>query len=351
MSKFIKDKQIDEELLASTVATAMRMLDNVIDINFYPTKEGDTANKKHRPVGLGIMGLQDALYQLNVAFDSPQALAYSDEMTELVSYYAILGSSKLAKERGAYSSFQGSKWHRNILPMDTLQLLEKERGCKIEQFGVATKDWKPVRDHIQKYGMRNSNTMAIAPTATISNISGCLPCIEPIYKNLYAKSNSSGDFTIINPYLLEDLKKLGLWNEQMRDKLKYYDGSIQQIDSIPQHIKNKYKTAFELDPFVLIQMTASRGKWIDQSQSHNVFLQGTSGKLLHELYTYAWKCGLKTTYYLRSLGASQIEKSTLDAKKYGFTQVRSYEQSKVVQQYALESKESEFEENNEIKTR
>lgn len=325
----IKNGDIDEPLLKSVVNTAMRILDNVIDLSFYPVKEGEISNMRHRPVGLGIMGLQDAFYQLDIAFDSPQALQFSDKLTEVVAYYALLASSELAKERGSYASFKGSKWDRNILPIDTIDLLEKERGKSIKRFGVTTKDWSIVRDHIRKYGMRNSNTMAIAPTATISNISGCLPCIEPIFKNLYVKSNSSGDFTVINPYLLHDLKKNGLWSKQMRDRIKYYDGSIQEIADIPLSIRNKYKTAFELNPFVLIEMTASRGKWIDQSQSHNVFLQGTSGKLLHDLYTYAWECGLKTTYYLRTIGASQIEKSTLDAKAYGFTQVRSYDKSKV----------------------
>lgn len=353
LSKFIQDdKQINLSLLQSTVKTAIRMLDNVIDLNFYPVKEGEVSNLRHRPIGLGLMGLQDALYQLDVAFDSQEALHYSDMLTENVSFYAILASSQLAKERGAYSSFKGSKWDRGILPMDTLDMLEKERGTAIKRFGKVTQDWSVVRNSIKKYGMRNSNTMAIAPTATISNISGCLPCIEPIYKNLYVKSNSSGDFTVINPYLLDDLKKLGLWNEQMRDQIKYYDGSVQSIDEIPQSIKDKYKTAFELDPFTLIGMTASRGKWIDQSQSHNVFLQGTSGKLLHDIYTYAWQCGMKTTYYLRSLGASQIEKSTLDAKKYGFTQVRSYEQATGNDQNAqsLMKNEKLEEDNKEIKT-
>lgn len=328
----IKNGEIDEALIKQTVDTAMRMLDNVIDLSFYPVKEGEFSNMRHRPVGLGVMGLQDALYQVDLAFDAPEALQFSDRLSEVVAFYAILASSQLAKERGAYATFKGSKWDRNILPMDTIDMLEKERGVPIKRFGLVTKDWSVVRDYIKKYGMRNSNTMAVAPTATISNISGCLPCIEPIFKNLYVKSNSSGEFTVMNPYLLADLKKLGLWNKYMRDQIKYYDGSVQQIAEIPPYIKNKYKTAFEIDPFVLIEMTASRGKWIDQSQSHNVFLQGTSGKLLHDLYSYAWLCGLKTTYYLRTVGASQIEKSTLDAKTYGFTQVRSYDKAKAEEQ-------------------
>lgn len=325
LGMFVQDGQINEAKMAQTIAVAIRMLDNVIDLNFYPTKEGQVSNFRHRPIGFGLMGLQDALYKLNISFDSPKALSCSDQLTELSSYYAILSSSMLAKERGAYGSYRGSKWDRGILPMDTIDMLEKERGIPVLKFGVVTKDWSVVRDHIKKYGMRNSNTMAIAPTATISNISGCFPCIEPIYKNLYVKSNASGDFTIVNSYLLDDLKKLGLWDGQMRDLLKYYDGSVQQIEHIPAELKAKYKTAFELDPQWMMTLTASRGKWIDQSQSHNVFLQGTSGKVLHDLYTYAWNCGIKTTYYLRSLGASQVEKATLDAEKYGFTQMRSYE--------------------------
>lgn len=327
LGQFVENGQINESLIAKTVKVAVRMLDNVIDINFYPTKEGQTANFLHRPIGLGIMGLQDALYKMDVAFSSPKAMEISDQLTEAVSYSAILASSNLAKERGAYCSYKGSKWDRNILPMDTLELLERERGLSITRFGKIMKDWSVVRDHIKKYGMRNSNTMAIAPTATISNISGCFPCIEPIYKNLYAKSNSSGDFTIANSYLMEDLKKIGMWTQQVRDQLKYYDGSLQMISGIPKHLKEKYKTAFELDPMWMVAMTASRGKFIDQSQSHNVFMQGTSGKLLNDIYFYAWQCGLKTMYYLRTLGASQIEKSTLDAQTYGFTQMRSYEQT------------------------
>lgn len=331
LAMFVKDGAIDEATLASTVKTAVRMLDNVIDLNFYPTPEGQTANFRHRPIGLGIMGLADAFYKMDIAFDSPRALEISDQLTELTAYYAILTSSSLAKERGAYCSYRGSKWDRGILPMDTLDLLEQERGMPILRFGKITKDWSVVRDHIKKYGMRNSNTMAIAPTATISNISGCFPCIEPIYKNLYVKSNSSGEFTIINSYLIADLKKLGLWNEKMRDVLKYFDGSVQPIPTIPDHIKEKYKTAFELDPKWMIQLTASRGKFIDQSQSHNVFMEGTSGKLLSEIYMYGWQCGLKTHYYLRTFGASQVEKSTLDAQEFGFTQVRNNQSVSVAQ--------------------
>ncbi|MBP6870096.1 ribonucleoside-diphosphate reductase subunit alpha [Candidatus Babeliales bacterium] len=340
LSRFIKDGKIDEPFLAATVATAMRMLDNVIDINFYPTPEGQNANQRHRPVGLGVMGLQDALYQLKAPFESQQAMEVSDLLLENVSYYAILASSMLAKERGAYSSFKGSKWDRNIFPIDTIPLLAKERGVPIEMIGGETKNWSIVRDHVKKYGMRNSNTMAIAPTATISNISGCFPCIEPIYKNLYAKSNSSGEFTVLNSYLVDDLKKLNLWNDSVRDRIKYYDGSIKQLQEIPADIRNLYKTAFEIDPLWMVRMTAARGKWIDQSQSHNVFMEGVSGKKLNDLYFAGWRLGLKTFYYLRTLGASQIEKSTLDAQKYGFTQMREYDEKSQNQEQVVSAKEA-----------
>jgi len=327
----IVDGQLDQQLLGKTIKTAMRMLDNVIDINFYPTKEGKTSNMRHRPVGLGIMGFQDALFKLNIPFSSQEALDFADKSAEMFSYYAILSSSLLAKERGAYSSYAGSKWDRNIFPVDTISLLEKERGIAT---GVSCKehlDWAPVREHVKKYGMRNSNTMAIAPTATISNISGCFPCIEPIYKNLYVKANMGGEFTVINKYLVDDLKKENLWNQDMIDWIKYYDGSIEHIDVIPEHIRRKYAEAFELDPLWMVDIAAVRGKWLDQSQSYNVFLKGVSGKLLDAVYKKAWKTGLKCTYYLRSLGASQIEKSTLDAKKFGFTQKRTYQKATDIQ--------------------
>lgn len=348
LAKFIKNGKINETALADAVKTAMRMLDNVIDINFYPTIEGQVANQRHRPVGLGVMGLQDALFQLRVPFDSQEAMEYSDQLMEMVSYYAILASSQLAQERGQYSSFKGSKWDRNIFPIDTIALLSKERGMQIPVLGKETKDWSVVRDAVQKYGMRNSNTMAIAPTATISNISGSFPCIEPIYKNLYAKANSSGEFAVLNSYLVDDLKKLNLWNEQMRDRIKYYDGSIQQIEEIPADIRALYKTAFEIDPEWMVKMTAARGKWIDQSQSHNVFMQGVSGKKLHDVYMAGWKLGLKTFYYLRTLAVSQVEKSTLDAQKYGFTQMREYKDSKVEQAGIPHQENPIIDENQEI---
>ncbi len=320
----IKNGIFDKELFAKTIKLAIRMLDNVIDINFYPTKEGEVSNKRHRPIGLGIMGFQDALFKMNINFDSKEALEFANFSGELFSYYAILSSSQLAKERGTYHTYKGSKWDRNLFPIDTIDLLEKERGEKIEIERKESLDWTPVREHVKKYGMRNSNTMAVAPTATISNISGCYPCIEPIYKNLYVKANMGGEFTVINQYLVDDLKAIGMWDHNMLDLIKYYDGSIQAITEIPEEIRNKYKEAFELDPLILIDIAAARGKWIDQAQSYNVFLKGVSGKLLDTIYMRIWRSGLKSSYYLRSLGATQIEKSTLDAKKYGFTQKRDY---------------------------
>lgn len=226
----------------------------------------------------------------------------------------------LAKERGAYESYKGSKWDRGIFPQDTITLLEQERNMAVEVNRTGILDWEPVRKHVRAYGMRNSNTMAIAPTATISNISGCFPCIEPIYKNIYVKANMTGEFTVVNKYLVEDLKKLGLWDHDMLELLKYFDGSVQNIERIPQKLKDKYKEVFEIDPEWLVKLTAERGIWIDQSQSHNVFMKGVSGKKLNAIYIAGWKAGLKTFYYLRTLGASQIEKSTLDAKKFGYTQ-------------------------------
>lgn len=324
LSVHIVDSKIDMQLLAQTIQTAVRMLDNVIDINFYPTKEGETSNMRHRPIGLGVMGFQDAFYKMDIAFDDPRALEVTDEIMEMVAYNAIWSSSQLAAERGAYSTFKGSKWDRGLLPQDTIDLLEIERGVPVEVNRGAKLDWTPVRESIKKYGMRNSNTMAIAPTATISNIANCYPCIEPIYKNIYVKANMSGEFTVVNSYLVHDLQKLGLWDQHMLDLLKYYDGNVQMIAEIPDHLKHKYKEAFELDPEWLIELTAVRGKWIDQSQSHNVFMQGVSGKKLSSIYQKAWRSGLKSTYYLRTLGATQIEKSTLDANRFGFTQKREY---------------------------
>lgn len=316
--------KLDEEKLSKTVAVAVRMLDNVVDINYYPVKETQTSNVRHRPVGLGVMGFQDLLYQVNINFSSQEALVYSDEVAELIAYHAILASSRLAQERGAYSSYKGSKWDRNLFPQDTIDLLEQERGVTINVQRGGKLDWSPVRKHVQEHGMRNSNVMAIAPTATIANIAGVFPSIEPIYKNIYVKTNMSGEFTVVNNYLMDDLKGLGLWNNDMLELLKYYDGNLQMIEQIPQHLKDKHQEAFEIDPIHLINITAARGKWLDQSISHNVFMQGVSGKMLNDIYIAAWNAGLKTSYYLRTLGASQIEKASLDANKFGFTQKRIY---------------------------
>ncbi len=322
LGRHVVDGKLDENLLAKTITVAVRMLDNVIDINYYPTPEAKQSNLKHRPVGLGIMGFQDALYKLRIPFDTPPALKFADRSMELISFHAILTSSELAKERGAYESYKGSKWDRGIFPVDTLDLLEEERGMKIEVDREERLDWTTVKELVRVQGMRNSNIMAIAPTATISNIAGCYPCIEPIYKNMYVKANMSGEFTVINQFLITDLKERELWNQEMLEQLKFRDGNVQLIAGIPEELKELYKEAFQIDPEWMLKMSAVRGKWIDQSQSHNVFMHGASGTKLSDIYITAWKLGLKTTYYLRTMAASQIEKSTLDASKFGFTQKR-----------------------------
>ena len=312
----------DQAMVAATIKTAMRMLDNVIDINYYPTIEAKVSNMRHRPVGLGVMGFHDALYKLNINFDSEQAVIFSDESMEIISYNAILASAELARERGSYETYTGSKWDRNLMPQDTIKLLEESRGENIEVTKEGKLDWTPVRNAIKSYGMRNSNCMAIAPTATISNIVGSIPCIEPIYKNIYVKANMNGDFIVINPYLVKDLKARSLWDYEMLGQLKYNDGSVRNITSMPQDLKDKYKEVFEIDAKWLMRTAAYRAKWIDQSQSLNVYYAGTSGKDLAAIYEYAWKMGLKTTYYLRSLGASQVEKSTVSTAEFGATHKR-----------------------------
>lgn len=323
-AKFVKDGKFDHALVKSVTKTAIRMLDNVIDVNFYPTEDARRGSTNHRPVGLGVRGYHDALYLLGIDFDSEEAVKFADESMEVVAYYTILASSELAKERGVYSTYKGSKWDRGLLPQDTVDLLERERGEKIlvERGGVL--DWKPVRESVKKYGMRNSNTMAIAPTASTANLAGCIPCVEPIYKNIYVKSNKEGDFVVVNKYLVEDLKRLGLWSRDLLNKIKYFDGSIQNISEIPRDIRKKYKEVFEIDSRWLIDAAARRAKWIDQSQSLNIFFRGTSGKELSEIYFHAWAMGLKTTYYLRSLGASQVEKSTVSVSEYGSTHKRDF---------------------------
>jgi len=303
--------RFDEAKVRETVTIAMRMLDNVIDLNFYPTKEAKNSNMKHRPVGLGIMGFQDALYMLDIPFASEKCVEFADSSMEMISHAAILASSELARERGAYESFAGSKWDRGLFPIDTIALLEEERGMKTDATRTERMDWSVVRESVTKHGMRNSNCMAVAPTATISNIAGSIPGNEPIYKNIYVKSNISGDFIVTNTHLVDTLKQRGLWNKDMLDILKYNDGSIQDIDIIPQDIKDMYKETFEIDMRWLVRAAVARGKWIDQSQSLNIFYSGTSGKEISDLYLYAWEAGVKTTYYLRSLGASQVEKATV----------------------------------------
>ena len=313
----VSENGLNEKLLSQTVKTAIRMLDNVIDINFYPTPEAKNANLRHRPIGLGMMGFQDALYQQDISYASKAAIDFADKSMEVISYYAILASTELAKEKGVYKSFSGSKWDKGLLPIDTLDFLEKERGGYLQTNQNTTMDWSIVRKALANSGMRNSNTMAIAPTATISNITGVTQSIEPAYKNLFVKSNLSGEFTVINKHLVEDLKKIGLWDETMVDDLKYFDGSIQEIERIPDSLKKKYLTAFEIEPHWLIECASRRQKWIDMGQSLNLYLAEPNGKLLSEMYQMSWKMGLKTTYYLRSLAATQVEKSTVDVNSRG----------------------------------
>ena len=310
-----KDGNLDHEKLRGTIRIAVRALDNVIDINFYPTDSAKTANTRHRPIGLGIMGLQNALYKKNIAFASQAAVEFNDEFMEAIAYYAYEASSDLAEEFGTYSSYKGSKWDRGIMPQDSIDLLEQERGIEIKVPRAGKMDWKPLRERIAKQGMRNSNVLAIAPTATISNIMGTTPCIEPTYKNLFVKSNLSGDFIVLNNSLVKDLKAEGLWNQDMVDQLKYFDGELDSIENIPDHLREKYKTAFTIDYQYFIDAASRRQKWIDQAQSVNLFLPEPDIKVLSHMYRDAWHKGLKTTYYLRTLGASNIEKATVAVKK------------------------------------
>ncbi len=321
-AKFVKNGKFDTELVGRVTKVAMRMLDNVIDLNFYPTEDARRGNMRHRPVGLGIRGYHDALYLLGIHFDSQEALDFADESMEVVAYHTILASSELAKEKGTYETYKGSKWNREIFPQDTLALLARERGEAIPVVEAGKLDWTPVREHVKAHGMRNSNTMAIAPTASTANLVGCIPCVEPIYKNIYVKSNKEGDFVVVNKYLVEELKKRNLWNIEMLNKIKYFDGSIQSIPEIPFEVKRTYKEVFEIDGKWLIEAAARRGRWMDQSQSLNIFYSGTSGKDLSELYFLAWKLGLKTTYYLRTLGASQVEKASVSVAEFGSTHTR-----------------------------
>ncbi|MDR3352530.1 MAG: ribonucleoside-diphosphate reductase subunit alpha [Zoogloeaceae bacterium] len=304
----IREGALDVEKLARSIGTAMRILDNVVDMNFYATPKARNANLRHRPVGLGIMGFSDCLHQLGLSYASEEAVAFADRSMETVCYLAYQASAQLAEERGRYSSFKGSLWDQGILPLDSIALLEAERGRPIEQDRSANLDWDVLRARIQKVGMRNSSCVAIAPTATISNIVGVSQGIEPEYQNLYVKSNLSGEFTVVNEHLVRELKEKDLWDAVMVADLKYFDGSLARIDRVPEEIRRRYATAFEIDSKWLVEAASRRQKWIDQAQSLNLYLAVPSGKKLDELYKLAWLKGLKTTYYLRTLGASQAEK-------------------------------------------
>ena len=301
---------LDQEKLKRTVSTAMRMLDNVIDINYYAVEKARNSNMKHRPVGMGIMGFQDCLHEMRTPYASMEAVEFADRSMESVAYYAYWASTDLAEERGRYSTYEGSLWSRGILPQDSIDLLARERGGYVEVDRSTAMPWDALRARIKQHGMRNSNCVAIAPTATISNIIGVDACIEPTYQNVYVKSNLSGEFTVVNEYLVRDLKKAGLWDEVMVADLKYFDGSLSRIDRIPADLRKLYATAFEVEPAWLVEAAARRQKWIDQAQSLNIYMAGVSGKKLDEVYKLAWLRGLKTTYYLRGMGATHAEKST-----------------------------------------
>ena len=312
LAQHLDNGELDTGKLKRTVRTAVRMLDNVIDINYYSVSQAHASNMRHRPVGLGIMGFQDALYQLRIPYGSDAAVEFADRSMEAVSYYAIEASTRLAKERGSYASFQGSLWSQGVLPIDSLKRLRDERsGEYLEADFSTTFEWDRLRDRVRMNGMRNSNVMAIAPTATIANITGVSQSIEPTYQNLFVKSNLSGEFTVVNPFLVHDLKSRGVWDNVMVNDLKYYDGSVARIDRVPDDLKLLYATAFEVEPRWLVDAASRRQKWIDQAQSLNLYIAGASGRKLDITYRMAWMRGLKTTYYLRSLGATATEKSTL----------------------------------------
>lgn len=313
LAQHIVDGKLDKAKLAATIKTAVRMLDNVIDINYYSVPAARTSNMRHRPVGMGIMGFQDALYKQHIAYSSSEAVEFADESMELISYHAIEASSELAAERGSYGTFDGSLWSKGILPIDSINLLEENRGAQFINMDKTQRlDWDTLREKVKTQGMRNSNVMAIAPTATIANITGVSQSIEPTYQNLYVKSNLSGEFTVVNPYLVRDLKERGLWDNVMINDLKYYEGSLAKIDRIPADLKAMYATAFEVEPRWLVEAASRRQKWIDQAQSLNLYIAGASGKKLDVTYRMAWFSGLKTTYYLRALAASSTEKSTVE---------------------------------------
>ncbi len=315
LRQHLKDGKLDHDKLKRTIGTAMRMLDNVIDINYYAVKKARDSNLRHRPVGLGVMAFQDSLYELRIPYASDVAVQFADESMEAISYYAYWASTDLAKERGKYSSYKGSLWDKGVMPMDTLDLLASARGGYVEVDRSSTLDWDALRQKIAADGMRNSNCVAIAPTATISNIIGVDASIEPSFGNLSVKSNLSGEFTVINGYLVKDLKRLGLWDDVMVMDLKHFDGSLGPIDRVPQEVKQLYATAFEVETQWLVEAAARRQKWIDQAQSLNIYMAGASGKKLDETYKLAWLRGLKTTYYLRTMSATHAEKSTVTAGK------------------------------------
>ena len=306
-----KNNELNHDKLEQTIQTAIRMLDNVIDINFYSVKQARNSNLKHRPIGLGLMGFQDVLYRKKMSYASTKAVEFADHSMEAISYYAIKASSTLAEERGMYATFEGSLWSKGVLPIDSIKHIQQSRGGYLQQDKTMQLDWESLRQRVTRCGMRNSNVLAIAPTATISNICDVSQSIEPTYQNLYVKSNLSGDFTVINPYLVKELKDLNLWDEVMINDLKYFNGSLQAIHRIPDNLKLIYATAFEVEPKWLIEAASRRQKWIDQAQSLNLYLREPSGKKLDTLYKLAWERGLKTTYYLRSMGATNIEKSTI----------------------------------------
>jgi ribonucleoside-diphosphate reductase alpha chain len=315
LPQHVDENGLNVEKLEKTIKTAMRMLDNVIDYNYYSVLKARRSNLRHRPVGLGIMGFQDALYKQRLSYTSDEAINFADTSMEAVSYYAIKASTDLAEERGAYSSFNGSLWSQGILPIDSMQRLADIRGDYLQANFDQSLNWDELRERVMKTGMRNSNCMAIAPTATISNICGVSQSIEPTYQNLFVKSNLSGEFTVVNPYLAQDLKARGIWDEVMVNDLKYFDGSVQSIDRIPDDLKEIYATAFEVDSRWLVEAASRRQKWIDQGQSLNLYMAEPSGKKLDNLYKLAWVRGLKTTYYLRSLGATHMEKSTSNSSE------------------------------------
>ena len=342
MVNHVDENGLNIEKLRRTIKTAVRMLDNVIDINYYSVDQAKTSNLRHRPIGMGIMGFQDALYAMKIPYSSEKAVEFADSSMEAISYYAIEASTHLAEERGAYESYKGSLWDRGILPIDSLKLLSEERGAEFLDVNMnSSMDWDSLRERIKNVGMRNSNVLAIAPTATIANISGVSQSIEPTYQNLYVKSNLSGEFTVVNPYLINDLKALDLWDSVMANDLKYYDGSVRMIDRIPQHIKDLYATAFEIDPRWLVDAASRRQKWIDQAQSLNLYIAGANGKKLDVTYRMAWLRGLKTTYYLRALAATSTEKSTIDNNSLNAVSSQMAESAAVPQACSIDDPDCE----------